>query len=170
MYSNYEEEKIYTKQIIDIGETNYKYSNILSKLKYIEHDIERSTRDFTSKFKISKKTNDNNEGYELVMEQNMYKMPTNMGPSPLLSSSYTHIDMSHSENGLNLRSEISRVANSQTISTMRFDSTEEVSFFNEKFGGFVSEKRDTPLGNLSSFRVVVFHYSVRLITNIIEDN
>ncbi|SCL92722.1 Protein of unknown function (DUF2031), putative [Plasmodium chabaudi adami] len=135
---NYEEEKIYTKQIIEIGKTNYKYSNILSKLKYIERDIERSTRETTSKFKISKKTNDNNEEYELVVEPNMDKMTAIMDPSSLLSSSYTLKDVKHSENSMGTRTQFSQITNNQTTSKISFGGTEEVSVFSETFSGFMN--------------------------------
>ncbi|SCL97086.1 Protein of unknown function (DUF2031), putative [Plasmodium chabaudi chabaudi] len=135
---NYEEEKIYTKQIIEIGETNYKYSNILPKLKYIERDIERLIRDFTSKFKISKKTNDNNEEYELVVEPNMDKMTAIMDPSSLLSSSYTLKDVKHSENSMGTRTQFSQITNNQTTSKISFGGTEEVSVFSERFSGFMN--------------------------------
>ncbi|VTZ67865.1 conserved Plasmodium chabaudi protein, unknown function [Plasmodium chabaudi chabaudi] len=103
-----------------------------------DRDIERLNREITSKFKISKKTNDNNEGYELVVEQNMDKMPTNMGASSLLSRSNTFIGVNHSENGLSSRSEVSRITNSESISRTSFDTTEKFSVFNETFSGFMN--------------------------------
>ncbi|SCL86701.1 hypothetical protein PCHAJ_000505600 [Plasmodium chabaudi chabaudi] len=69
----------------------------------------------------------------------MDKMPTIMSPSSLLSSSNTSIDVKHGGNNLDMRTEVSRITNSQTISKISFDSTEEVSLVNEVFGGFVSK-------------------------------
>ncbi|VTZ66940.1 conserved Plasmodium chabaudi protein, unknown function [Plasmodium chabaudi chabaudi] len=73
------------------------------------------------------------------MEQNMYKMPTNMGPSPLLSSSYTLKDVQHSENSMGTRTQFSQITSNEDISKTHFNITEEVSLFNEAFGGFVSK-------------------------------
>ncbi|SCL83452.1 hypothetical protein PCHCB_000500000 [Plasmodium chabaudi chabaudi] len=66
-------------------------------------------------------------------------MPTSMPSSSLLSSGGSLIDVRHSENNLGMRTDVSRITNSQTITKMSFDSTEEVSLFNEVFGGFVSK-------------------------------
>ncbi|SCL93240.1 conserved Plasmodium chabaudi protein, unknown function [Plasmodium chabaudi adami] len=82
--------------------------------------------------------NDNNEGYELVVEPNMDNMSTMMGTSSLLSSHGGSIDMRHSENHLGTRTEISKVTSNQEVSRISFGTTEEISVYNEKFSGFVN--------------------------------
>ncbi|SCL88193.1 conserved Plasmodium chabaudi protein, unknown function [Plasmodium chabaudi adami] len=82
--------------------------------------------------------NDNNEGYELVVEPNMHKMPASMGSFSLLSSHTGSTDVQHSENHLGARTEISKVTSNQGVSRISFNTTEEFSVFNEKFSGFVN--------------------------------
>ncbi|CAD2103387.1 fam-b protein [Plasmodium vinckei] len=99
---NYDGDKIYTKQIIDLRETNYKYSDILSKLKDIEHDVEGLIHEITSQLEKLKKENGNNREYELTVEPNIDKRPIKKD-TPLLASSYENLkEWEHSENTLNI--------------------------------------------------------------------
>ncbi|CAD2091077.1 fam-b protein [Plasmodium vinckei brucechwatti] len=100
---NYDEgDKIYTKQIIDRRETNYKYSDILSKLKDIEHDLGELIHEVTSQLEKSKKENDNNREYELDVEPNIDKRLIK-NDTPLIASSYENLtEWENSENTLNI--------------------------------------------------------------------
>ncbi|SCL93165.1 conserved Plasmodium chabaudi protein, unknown function [Plasmodium chabaudi chabaudi] len=82
--------------------------------------------------------NDNNEGYELLVEPNMHKMPASMGSFSLSSSHTGSTDVQHSENSSGMRTEISKVTSNQGVSRISFNTTEEISVYNEKFSGFVN--------------------------------
>lgn len=65
-------------------------------------------------------------------------MPASMGSFSLSSSHTGSTDVQHSENSSGMRTEISKVTSNQGVSRISFNTTEEISVYNEKFSGFVN--------------------------------
>ncbi|VTZ66929.1 conserved Plasmodium chabaudi protein, unknown function [Plasmodium chabaudi chabaudi] len=61
-----------------------------------------------------------------------------MPSSSLLSSGGSLIDVRHSENNSDIRTEISKFTSNQAISRTSFGTTEKFSVFNETFSGFMN--------------------------------
>ncbi|CAD2091076.1 fam-b protein [Plasmodium vinckei lentum] len=131
---NYDEgDKIYTKQTIDLRETNYKYSEILSKLKDIERDVGGLIHEITSQLEKSKKENGNNREYELAVEPNIDKRLIKKD-TPLLASSYENLkEWEHSEHTLNINDKYFESRYNEIISGNDYDIIKCSSEFEETY-------------------------------------
>ncbi|KEG01976.1 fam-b protein [Plasmodium vinckei vinckei] len=131
--NHYEGDKIYTKQIIGLRETNYNYTDILSNLEDVDCDVEELIHEITNQLEKLKKDNGNNGEYELAVKPNIDKRLIKKNTHPHASSYENFKEWEHNENTLNINDEYFKSKYDEVVSGIYYDMIKDKSEFNKMY-------------------------------------